>query len=773
MRKASKHRLFTGLILLSLCLLLFTPLTKNAWSLNTEIKTLIKKLKSPEAEDRLTAAQALGEIGPEAKEAVSTLIEALRDQEKSVRQNVVRALGEIGLEAKMAVPALIAALKDQDSFVRLSAAEALGKIGPDAKAAVPALIVALKDQDPPVRLTAAQALKNIGLDAKKAIPTLTEALNDHEISVRRAAAGAIEKLATVLRDDKATDMIKDLRAAKEALSAYSDFNQQRDTVRRAIEYLVQIKPPLWGNIWPWVSKNKITKTISILVPLYLFWVIAWLTIFWLRPLALLQANQALKSLNYKLPGWAGGITLPLKYLLFVGFFNYRLRVLDAWVKAYISPCREKFSKKSTVYDRQIHISVPVEFDRQNITALTPNHLRSTFARQITCLLIWGEGGSGKTSIACQIARWAMAEDKEVRVCEHLMLPVLIEHELGLEEDQTVFINTVCRQLQDITDQPNPIPDELLEHLLRQRRILVIVDHLSEMSKTTRTKINPHHHDFTANALIVTSRLEEALGGVTKTLIKPFRVSGNQLSSFLHAYLTERRKRDQFDDPEFFNACRRLTEMVRDRGITILLAKLYAEQLIASKEGVTDEKLPDNIPDLMLSYLNELNRNVPKENRIENPIIHHCAKVLAWESLKETFRPASVLFKDAVTVLTEANAKDHLAYIEDRLRLIRTEQPAEDRFTFLLDPLAEYLAALHLLSLQGDKKESWINFLTEADSKEGAPETIKGFLLAVRDCIIAKGKDAKTPNFVADDLAKRAGLDMETIKKPQKNNVSND
>jgi HEAT repeat protein len=99
-----------------------------------------------------------------------------------------------------------------------------------------------------------------------------------------------------------------------------------------------------------------------------------------------------------------------------------------------------------------------------------------------------------------------------------------------------------------------------------------------------------------------------LGKVTKTTLKPLRIEGNRLSSFMEAYLTQRGKRDRFTDTEFFDACSRLSTMVGTRNITVLLAKLYAEQLIAAKEGTLVgaqgfAPLPDNIPDLMLSYLN--------------------------------------------------------------------------------------------------------------------------------------------------------------------------
>jgi hypothetical protein len=58
-------------------------------------------------------------------------------------------------------------------------------------------------------------------------------------------------------------------------------------------------------------------------------------------------------------------------------------------------------------------------------AATSELLAKVFTRRRACLLIWGEGGSGKTSLACQLGRWALAEERSERLCEHVMLPVLI------------------------------------------------------------------------------------------------------------------------------------------------------------------------------------------------------------------------------------------------------------------------------------------------------------------------------------------------------------
>jgi hypothetical protein len=78
----------------------------------------------------------------------------------------------------------------------------------------------------------------------------------------------------------------------------------------------------------------------------------------------------------------------------------------------------------------------------------------------------------------------------------------------------------------------------------------------------------------------------------------------------------------------------------------------------------------------------------------------------------------------------------------------------------VSPLAEYLAGIHLVNESGSDEERWQNILARADSLEGAPRSIKGFLLAFYDCCLAKSAEAHIPAFVINGLAKRGGLDSE-------------
>ena len=330
----------------------------------------------------------------------------------------------------------------------------------------------------------------------------------------------------------------------------------------------------------------------------------------------------------------------------------------------------------------------------------------------------------------------MLEDPSIRLCEqHLMLPVLMEQDVDtrVAQGKSAFTETIRGHLRALINAEDPIPEELLLRLLRRRRILVIVDGFSELQDATRSEIRPTHPEFPANALVVTSRIEEKLDGVPKTTIKPLRVQGTRLSSFMEAYLTQRGKRELFDDAEYFEACRNLSLIVGERDITVLLAKLYAEQMIGAKERTEDGNLPENIPDLMLNYVNEINRKV-EQNKVEDRTVHRIAKAIAWECLRTTYRPTPAKRDEVLASLAgESNAGELLKYLEDRLRLIQTVGAGRNQIRFALDPLAEYLGGLHVVEHYGEREEWWRAFFTQADALAGTPQAIGGFLLAVRDC----------------------------------------
>ncbi len=496
--------------------------------------------------------------------------------------------------------------------------------------------------------------------------------------------------------------------------------------------------------------------------------VSYLGVLRFRPLWLLRLIPS--EFKIKIPGRIPAeISIPISVLLFL---KYRPRVLEAWVAERIDSARKEFEIKKTVEERKIHIPMPVELNGKVLQTLTVKDLQETFAREEIRLLICGEGGAGKTSLACQVAQWAMAEKEEDRLRAHLMIPVLIEEELSEPASgKSPFLSAIAVQLKNLRDEEEAVSEELVKQLLKQRRVLVIADHLSEMSETTRAAIALKDPKLPVNALAVTSRVEDILGkDVNQTTLKPQRVSSGSLLQFMDDYLKQREKRSLFpNDFQYIEDFKRLSQIVTDqRDVTLLFAKLYLELMIAAAEGRRTDDLPANVPDLMLSYINELNENL-RDKVYEDATVQQALKVVAWKCLQQTFKPETADRQEAIADLAalgggEEEAKHLLKYLEKNLALLRTQIDAQ-YIRFTIDPLAEYLAGLCLVEDCKDDTQKWRNFLAEAEGKPGCPDDIKGFLLAVRDCCVTKDSK-KVPDFVAEELGKLAGLDLEALKQAQ-------
>ena len=163
--------------------------------------------ESPDCGPPAYAAELLGRIGPEARQAVPALIEAVKAPDPVLCACAVEALGKIGPDAKQAIPAIVERLGDHRRAkallephrwtyagrleVGIRAWTALGKMGPDAAVA---LIPALSHGDKDIRQRAALALKYLGSDATPALEALVASLRDKDEEVRRYAAGAIGEM---------------------------------------------------------------------------------------------------------------------------------------------------------------------------------------------------------------------------------------------------------------------------------------------------------------------------------------------------------------------------------------------------------------------------------------------------------------------------------------------------------------------------------------------------------------------------------------------------
>jgi hypothetical protein len=92
----------------------------------------------------------------------------------------------------------------------------------------------------------------------------------------------------------------------------------------------------------------------------------------------------------------------------------------------------------------------------------------------------------------------------------------------------------------------------------------------------------------------------------------------------------------------------------------------------------------------------------------------------------------------------------LEYLKDKLHILQIDKPAENQLRFTLDPLAEYLASIHLVETLDDSEEKWDDFFKKVD--QYSPDKIQGFLLAVQDCIQSEMKESSFSQSILEKLA---------------------
>ncbi len=174
--------------------------------------SVVKLLADENAEVRRKAAYTLGRIAPEPKAVVQHLIKALADKETAVSQAAAnslpkfgkaavpalvkalkkdgpskkyaaQSLGKIGAEAKEAIPDLKEMLFKSDPDISRIAANTLAKIGRDS---IPVLMTAAKSDNQTMRSQAVLALQQIGVPA---VPHIVDLLDKkYAVDVRRQAA---------------------------------------------------------------------------------------------------------------------------------------------------------------------------------------------------------------------------------------------------------------------------------------------------------------------------------------------------------------------------------------------------------------------------------------------------------------------------------------------------------------------------------------------------------------------------------------------------------
>lgn len=190
------------------------------------VPALMHCLIAEDPRTRQYAAQALGALGADAKDAIPLLLSLLKDKVGSVRLAVAESLDNIGYDrhyvsrqpvkppvlpnyppqiappriplnefARLVLtPELQEALNDKNELVAGQILEILEFIAPVSKEAVSALVSAIKNEKYSVRYGAIYKVRWIQPPAIEAIPTLIKYLKDTDKSIRRESMFTLASL---------------------------------------------------------------------------------------------------------------------------------------------------------------------------------------------------------------------------------------------------------------------------------------------------------------------------------------------------------------------------------------------------------------------------------------------------------------------------------------------------------------------------------------------------------------------------------------------------
>jgi hypothetical protein len=429
-------------------------------------------------------------------------------------------------------------------------------------------------------------------------------------------------------------------------------------------------------------------------------------------------------------------------------------LLDAWVNVRVQQLRDALDALELYQQRQIYVPLPVRVGTTRMVERPDaGMLLDTFSRPrraVVCIV--GGGGSGKSTLACAIARWAMSDDPTERLAPQRMVPVFVVN------DTTDLSATVAGALREMLGEQE-LPDDLIHGLLAQKRLLVIVDAFSEREPETQRYIEAIFATSAVfNALVITSRTEPRLGAIERITLYPLLLDQRRVVPFIVDYVA------RLPDAEPLQGGRtllqlgdRILELAETEGeatpVTPLLVTMFVDSAISrAKSGISFDSLPQAVPEIFVDYLKRvygapstIARNTAEEEFIRG------ASALAQASLGTRLVPSDFSIDEAIAALGTIGLGDRTTTLLDSMIrggvIERRTYGGIAVLRFGLDPVAEYLSAIHFVSelrqLALSEMESHVDALKQTD---GYPKACDGYLNAVATCYRAYSKPFRLPDM---------------------------
>jgi hypothetical protein len=376
------------------------------------------------------------------------------------------------------------------------------------------------------------------------------------------------------------------------------------------------------------------------------------------------------------------------------------RCLDALVRDTSPRALRVFEGEADVKARPTWVPAPLKLNGELVrefrrpTDLAANsayvpglfELRRTLpAGSRTSISIEGPGGVGKSALAFQVARWAASEAHTVRLFPHRALPVLVQSP-GKSVDEAV-----ASRLAYVLDLPR-ISGRLLEALLRKRRVLAIVDSVSEKpEEVMHIAIRPDAGALNTHALVVTSRLATALADAV--VVNPQGLTLGYLDAVLDELIGRTLGAGRFADGQRETIRSRLKSIMEELTtpehpgaeipMLVVVLMLRRANELAIDAGSDLATLPSTLSGLVQDYVGQLLSRDGDDSQMLTA--RRAAVACLGTELTPTWRPAAAY---AAEGLTDEQLRD---LVRSGL-LVQGGAPDDLRYKFAFDPVAEYLGA---------------------------------------------------------------------------------
>lgn len=494
--------------------------------------------------------------------------------------------------------------------------------------------------------------------------------------------------------------------------------------------------PIWKNPWA----QGIALPFGLLLPLLLTAN--------LRPLWLLPLMKAQEDLSrHGVSGWSGhALTLIVKLVLPIA--SRQPRVLDAWVERHADRLAVAFDEAAKkVSDQSTYWALPVTGPDGAQFRPSLATMAGFFKPKRVFMEIVGQGGAGKTRLALQICTWLSSD----RLAAHPAAAVLVDEEF------TDVLTVITAKVTAALGNDAPVP-AFLKMLLLRGRLWVLIDRVSERQQATRLAVSRIYESVSPKVVVCTSRQPVELSGGRKITIKPEPLAPETMLEFVLALLRENDARKLFPDPQ------QLVHFINDvaphpagpsdmpRVTPLLVTIIVAEAIEAARAHGTAalRNLPPSVPKIYFSYVLRLDET--RQDRPAAPgtttaaLLGKAATLIACAELGDDFRPKRVndatvhraLMADQQIQATGIDFIDR--FVQNGL-LSRRTVGFESSVEYLLDPLAECLAAYAYALQCGGSAERW-NALVQHVAGMGTGA--QGFMAALRMNHEAYAKDFGFP-----------------------------